>query len=99
MTANEIFDTGRPIPRLASIRVTGPCSLEVCWAEGERAGVTDLVDLAPVVGSYRVYKALRDDAERLPVPRRREMRKRAAVNGSAGFSRSWPTRLLAKPRG
>ena len=64
MTAIDFFDTGRPIPRLASIRATGPYSLEVHWIEGERAGSTDLVDLAPVIGSYKVYKSLREDPER-----------------------------------
>lgn len=69
MTATDFIETGRPIPRLASIRVTGPGSLEVHWAEGDRAGSVDLVDLAPVIGSYKVYRSLRDDSDRFATAR------------------------------
>ena len=64
MIANEIFDTGRPIPRIAAVRATGPGEIEVHWVDGDHAGSLDRVDLAPVIGSYKVYRALRDDAER-----------------------------------
>lgn len=69
MTANDLFDSGRPIPRLATVRATGPCELEVRWLGGDRAGSLDRVDLAPVIGSYKVYRLLRDDAERFATAR------------------------------
>jgi hypothetical protein len=61
MNATEIIDTGLPMARIASICVVGPSRLEITWAEGNRAGRSESVDLAPVIGSYRIYKPLRDN--------------------------------------
>jgi hypothetical protein len=63
MNATEIIDTNLPMARIASIQVVGPARLEITWAEGNRAGRTESVDLTPVIGSYRVYKPLRDNPE------------------------------------
>jgi hypothetical protein len=61
MNAIEMVDTGFPMGRIASLRVVGPVSLEIGWAEGARAGRTDLVDVTPVIGTYKVYRQLRND--------------------------------------
>jgi Protein of unknown function (DUF2442) len=61
MNASEMVDTGLPMARIASLRVIGPTSLEIGWAEGARAGRTDLVDVTPVIGTYKVYRQLRND--------------------------------------
>lgn len=61
--AAEMIDTGLPMARIAAVRVAGPSRLEILWAEGCRAGRRDSVDLAPLIGSYKVYKPLRDNPE------------------------------------
>jgi len=63
MNATEMIDTGLPMARIAAIRVVGPSRLEITWAEGNRAGRRDSVGLAPLIGSYRIYKPLRDNPE------------------------------------
>lgn len=63
MSESDILNTGLPMARLSSIRVVGPSSLEVKWAEGERAGCTDIVDLSPALGIYKTYRRLRDNFE------------------------------------
>jgi hypothetical protein len=60
--AIDMLDTHIPMARIAAIRIgQGPLTLEVTWAEGRRAGRTEAVDLAPIVGSYKVYRPLRHD--------------------------------------
>jgi hypothetical protein len=63
MSANDMVDSGIPMARIAAIRITGPASLEIAWADGTRAGRTDDVDLTPVIGSYKVYRPLRNNPE------------------------------------
>jgi len=59
MSANEMVDTGIPIPRIAKIWVAGKLCLQVLWADGVRAGKTEEVDLSPAINSYKFYRALR----------------------------------------
>jgi hypothetical protein len=59
----EMLDTGAPIARIAKIRVVEPNTLEISWAEGARAGRTDVLDLTPLIGSYKIYRPLRGNAE------------------------------------
>jgi hypothetical protein len=61
MNANEMVDSGIPIPRIASIWVVGRLSLSVLWAEGLRAEKTEEIDLSPVISSYKSYRPLRDN--------------------------------------
>jgi hypothetical protein len=61
MNENEMIDSGSPAARIDSVRVRSNYELEVTWAEGERAGNTDVVDLWPVIQSYKAYRPLRDD--------------------------------------
>ncbi|MBI1868676.1 MAG: hypothetical protein HYS06_10360 [Methylocystis sp.] len=64
MNASEEFlDTGAVMARIAEIRVVGPSTLEIDWAEGMRAGRRDVLDLTPLVGSYKVYRPLRGAPE------------------------------------
>ncbi|MGU3536257.1 DUF2442 domain-containing protein [Methylobacterium sp. A54F] len=49
-------------PTLASVEVGhDPFSVVVTWEDGPRAGRRDLIDLAPVILTYRVFVPLRDD--------------------------------------
>lgn len=61
MSETEILDTGVPMARIAAARAVGPSHLEITWADGSRAGRTETVDVAPLVGSYKVYRPLRDN--------------------------------------
>jgi hypothetical protein len=61
MSANEIVDTGVPLPRMAAVRAAAPLTLLVTWAEGARAGRTDRVDLAPIVETLKIFRPLRKD--------------------------------------
>jgi hypothetical protein len=63
MSAIDIIDTGLVMARLDSVRAVGPSRLHVVWAEGNRAGRAETVDLMPVVGSYKIYRPLRGNAE------------------------------------
>ena len=64
MNVNELFDTGDPIARLAEVRVIGLARIGVVWADGPRAGLSEEVDLSSVLGSYKAYRTVRDDADR-----------------------------------
>jgi hypothetical protein len=59
----EVLDTGDLIARIAKIRVIDSSTLEIAWAEGARVGRTDIVDLTPLIGSYKIYRPLRANAE------------------------------------
>ena len=61
MSAIELVGSEIPVARLAAIRVVGPASLEVQWAEGTRNGESETVDLTPALGSYKVYRPLRNN--------------------------------------
>ncbi len=51
------------IARIVAIRVRGANTLEVDWAEGARAGQTDVLDLTPIIASYKVYRPLRGNPD------------------------------------
>ncbi len=60
MSATEEFlDAGAPLARIAKLRVVGPSTLEINWADKTRGGGTDVLDLTPLIGSYKVYRQLR----------------------------------------
>ena len=50
-------------PRIASIEPVGPLRARVTWADGDRKGRTDLVDLSPLVLSLKFYRPLRTDRD------------------------------------
>lgn len=61
MSGTDFIDSGIPMPRIASARAAGPSQLRVVWAEGARAGQVETIDLAPVIGSYKIFRPLRDN--------------------------------------
>jgi hypothetical protein len=61
MSANDIVDSGIPLPRMTSVRPVSDYSLEVRWADGPRKGRLDLIDVSPAIFSYKVYRPLRDE--------------------------------------
>ncbi len=46
MSANDVVDSGIPLPRMATVQPLGDFVLRVKWAEGPRAGREDLVDVS-----------------------------------------------------
>ena len=62
MSATEnIARVGDPMPRLGAVSHHNGYEIAVSWQAGPRAGKTDIVDLAPVVLAYKVYRPLRDN--------------------------------------
>jgi hypothetical protein len=59
----ETIRVGDPMPLLASVAHHDGMEIAVSWRSGLRAGKADVVDLAPVVMTYRIYRPLRDDIE------------------------------------
>ncbi len=59
MTANEIVDTGVPLPRISHITAEHPFTLIVTWDQGARAGQVDRVDLSPIINTYKIFRPLR----------------------------------------
>ncbi len=49
------------MPRLASVAPAEGLSIAIEWADGPRTGRSDIVDLAPDILTYRLYRPLRDD--------------------------------------
>jgi hypothetical protein len=49
------------IPAMSAVKPAEKLSVEVTWSEGRRAGRTEKVDLAPLINSLRIYKALRNN--------------------------------------
>jgi hypothetical protein len=64
MSATEMIDTGNPMPRVADVRPVDAAQrlVRVTWAEGNRVGRTEIVDLSPLIDTHRFYTPLRDDS-------------------------------------
>jgi hypothetical protein len=54
-------DTGIALPRISEIEFVGGPRIRVKWAEGARAGRTEIVDLTPLIGALKFYSRLRKD--------------------------------------
>jgi hypothetical protein len=64
MSETEVITIGEPMPRLASVASHGAYEIVVGWAAGStRAHNADLVDLAPLVLTHKLYKPLRDNLD------------------------------------
>lgn len=55
----DVITVGDPMPVIAGARPLHGQTLSVTWAEGPRAGLTEEVDLAPVLMQFRVFAPLR----------------------------------------
>lgn len=62
MSATDRITVGEPLPRLASVVAGGSYEVALTWAEGARVGRSDVVDLAPIFLTYKVFRPLREDA-------------------------------------
>src|SRR4051812_27441215 len=62
MSETELIAVGEPLPRLAAVEpANGPTSVSVTWASGSRAGRADVIDLAPMIYTFKVLRPLRDN--------------------------------------
>jgi hypothetical protein len=62
MSETDLIAVGDPLPRLAAVEpANGPTSVSVTWASGSRAGRTEIIDLAPLIYTFRVLKPLREN--------------------------------------
>jgi hypothetical protein len=50
------------MPRLDTVKPVGKLTIEVRWKAGPRKGKTELIDLTPMIGAFKIYKPLRTDA-------------------------------------
>src|ERR1043166_514995 len=64
MSATERIDSGIPMPLIAAVRPVDADNrvVEVTWAEGNRRGRTDVVNLSPLIETHRFYRPLRNNA-------------------------------------
>ncbi len=51
---------GAPIPKIATVTAGAPHVVTVTWRDGR----TDVIDLAPTIVAYKVFRPLRDDPAR-----------------------------------
>ncbi len=62
----QVISIGEPMPRLASVACHGAYEIVVGWAAGStREHNADLVDLAPLILTYKLYRPLRDNPDLL----------------------------------
>ena len=61
MSANDIIDSGIPLPRIATVQPFSDYTLRARWAEGPRAGREALVDVSPAIFGYKIYRPLRSE--------------------------------------
>src|ERR1700680_3028308 len=64
MSATERIDSGIAMPLIGSVRPVDAENrlVEVTWAEGNRRGRKDVVDLSPLIDTHRFYRPLRNTA-------------------------------------
>jgi hypothetical protein len=65
MSASERIDSGIAMPLIANVRPVDADNrlVEVTWADGNRRGRTDVVDLSPLVDTHRFYRPLRNNPD------------------------------------
>lgn len=52
------INVGPPMPQISTLAAKDKLCLEVTWKEGLRRGKSDVVDLSPLVKSFKFYKPL-----------------------------------------
>lgn len=59
---NDLIEVGEPLPTIASVKKgDGPFDLRVQWASGPRKGQIEVIDVAPQIMTFKVYRPLRND--------------------------------------
>lgn len=52
-----------PMPRIAKVEVVDHLVIRVEWSEGSRVKRADVVDLSPMINTFRLYRPLRENKE------------------------------------
>lgn len=52
-----------PMPRIGSVSAAGNLRVRVTWTRGVREGVTEEVDLAPIINSQKYFRPLRSNPQ------------------------------------
>jgi hypothetical protein len=60
---SETDSSPTAMPLIASVDPLDPYKVKVTWSAGLRSGTTDVVDLSPLIDSFRFYKPLRGNAD------------------------------------
>jgi Protein of unknown function (DUF2442) len=61
MSATETISVGDPLPKIANVTARDAYRVVVSWAEGKRAGEHTIIDLAPMILAYKIFRPLRDN--------------------------------------
>lgn len=61
MSEADTIRIGDPMPVIGRVTAHGDTSIAVTWTGGEREGQIDLIDLAPVLFTFKLYQPLRDN--------------------------------------
>ena len=63
MSASDRVDSGISMPLIERVRPVDAENrlVEVTWADGNRRGRTDVVDLSPLIDTHRFYRPLRNN--------------------------------------
>lgn len=59
----DTINVGDPMPLLSSVAHHDGMKVAVSWRSGLRADKADIVDLAPAIMTYKIYRPLREDPE------------------------------------
>lgn len=60
MSDDEMIVVGRVMPRIEAVEAGAPFLVTVTWDDGRR----EIIDLAPMIMAYKVFRPLRDDPAR-----------------------------------
>jgi hypothetical protein len=55
------FEFNVPMPKIATVEVEDHLVLRVAWSVGNRANRTDIVDLSPMINTFKLYRPLREN--------------------------------------
>lgn len=61
MNENRRVVVGEPLPRIKRVRAGNNFNIVVTWESGARAGKRDVIDLAPHIFAFKVFRPLRRD--------------------------------------
>lgn len=89
--SGEIISAGEPLPRIRSAAALDGRQVAIVWRDGGRK----TVDLAPALGSRRIYIPLRHDDNLFQTLRVSEYGDAIEWDGGLDFSAAWIDRLPA----
>ena len=58
---DDVVNTGVPLPQISEVRALSPFEIYIVWSAGSRAGKGDVIDLAPIICTYKIFRHLRKD--------------------------------------